>query len=213
MPPTVFLIDDDQAVLTSLSALLSSAGLLTQSFLTAEDFLNHLSDDSRGCVVTDLKLTGMSGLRLQEKLLQMRSHLPVIVVTGRADVELAVKVMEYGAVTLIQKPYDHNELIQAVRKALEQNAHRHTQAEFIADVRNRLDSLTDDEQQVLQMVVDGRPNKAIATTLNISMRTVDRRRSSVFEKMNVQTAPELARLLTLIEQAERASEHVDVRND
>lgn len=88
MPPTVFLIDDDQAVLTSLSALLSSAGLLTQSFLTAEDFLNHLSDDSRGCVVTDLKLTGMSGLRLQEKLLQMRSHLPVIVVTGRETLSL-----------------------------------------------------------------------------------------------------------------------------
>lgn len=213
MPPTVFLIDDDQAVLTSLSALLSSAGLLTQSFLSAEEFLKHLPDEPRGCVVTDLKLTGMSGLHLQEQLLQMRSHLPVIVVTGRADVGLAVKVMEYGAVTLIQKPYDHNELIQAVKKALERNAHRHTQSEFIEDVQKRLSSLTDDEQQVLQMVVDGRPNKAIATTLNISMRTVDRRRSSVFEKMNVQTAPELARLLTLIEQAERGTEHVDVRND
>ncbi|MBC8290059.1 MAG: response regulator transcription factor [Planctomycetes bacterium] len=210
MSPTVFLIDDDQAVLKSLSVLLNSAGLATKSFLSAEDFLEDLSDGARGCVVTDLKLTGMSGLHLQEQLIRMRSPLPVIVVTGRADVGLAVKVMEYGAVTLIQKPYDHQELIDAVRKALEQNAHRHTQAEFISDVRNRLNSLTDDEQQVLQMVIDGKPNKAIATTLSISMRTVDRRRSSVFEKMDVQTAPELARLLTLIEQA---PEQVDVRND
>jgi len=159
MLPIVFLIDDDRPDLISLCASLSSAGFLTQSFLSAEEFLDHLPDDARGCVVTDLKLTGMSGLHLQEQLLQMRSHLPVIVLTGRADVALAVKVMEYGAVTLIQKPYDHNELIHAVKKALEQNAHRHTQAEFIADVQERFNSLTEDEQQVLRMVVDGRPKQ------------------------------------------------------
>jgi len=99
-------------------------------------------------------------------------------------------------------------MIRAVTKALEQNTERHRQADFVADVRARLASLTEDEQQVLEMIVDGHPNKAVATDLDISMRTVDRRRRVVFEKMQVQTPPELARLLTLVEQFEGASSSI-----
>lgn len=201
---TVFLIDDDQVVLTSLSALLQTAGLLTRQFLSAEDFLQGHHEFAHGCVVTDLKLSGMSGLQLQEHLTRVGSFLPVVVVSGRADVSIAVKVMEQGAVTLIEKPYDHNEMIQAVTRALETNLELHRQAEFVADVRTRLASLTDDEQQVREMIIEGRPNKSVASDLGISMRTVDRRRRAVFEKMQVRTAPELARLLTLVEQVEGA---------
>jgi FixJ family two-component response regulator len=199
---TVFLIDDDEAVLESLSALLKTTEIESQTYLSAEDFLEDLQEDARGCVVTDLRLTGMSGLQLQEHLKEVGSFLPIIVVSGRADVGIAVKVMEQGAVTLFEKPYDHTEMIHAVTRALERNAELHRQAEFVADVRARLMSLTDDEEQVLEMIIDGRPNKAVATDLDISMRTVDRRRRTVFEKMQVRTPTELARLLTLVEQIE-----------
>jgi FixJ family two-component response regulator len=201
---TVFLIDDDPVVLASLSVLLQTMGLETRSYLTAEDFLGGRHEDASGCVVTDLKLTGISGLQLQEHLKKVGSFLPVIVVSGRADVEIAVKVMEQGAITLIEKPYDHNEMIRAVTRALARNTELHRQADFVADVRARRSSLTEDEEQVLAMIIKGRPNKAVASDLDISMRTVDRRRRAVFEKMQVRTAPELARLLTLVEQIENS---------
>lgn len=197
----------------SLSRLLESAGFRTQSYRTAEEFLDQLTDNAAGCVVTDLKLTGMSGLQLQKSLNRIRCQLPVIIVTGCADVSLAVQVMEHGAMTLIQKPYDHKQLIDAIKRALASNARIRRQAGFIAEVRQRLSSLTEKEQQVLQMVIDGKPNKAIATSLNISMRTVDRRRNAVFEKMHVQTAPELARILAIVEQAGQAADRFDMTSD
>ncbi|MDA0589494.1 MAG: response regulator [Planctomycetota bacterium] len=174
--------------------------------MTAEDFLDGAHEGARGCVVTDLKLPGISGLQLQEHLNKVGGFLPVIFVSGRADVGTAVKVMEQGAITLIEKPDDHNEMIRAVMRALDMSTELQRQAEFVADVRARRSSLTDDEEQVLVMIIDGRPNKSVASDLGISMRTVDRRRRTVFEKMQVPTAPELARLLTLVEQIEKSTD-------
>lgn len=115
-----------------------------------------------------------------------------------------MKVMEQGAITLPEKPYDHNKMIRAVTRALEMSSELHRNANFVADVRARRPSLTDDEEQVLAMIIDGRSNKSMASDLEISMRTVDRRHRAVFEKMQVRSSPELSGLLTLAEQIEKS---------
>lgn len=201
MQTTVFLIDDDEAGLNSLGARLEKAGVSVQVFRSGEEFLRHLPERVPGCVVAEMRLPGLSGLELLARLNHSGSLLPVIFVAARVDVTHAVKAMELGAVTLMQKPYDESELIAVINRSLHQNAQRHSHAEMIAELHGRLGTLTEDEKAVLYLVVDGKPNKVIASTLKVSMRTVDRRRSSLFEKMNVQSAPELARLMTLLEQA------------
>ncbi len=200
---TVYLVDDDEYVLKSLTELISAAGLQTRSFHSAEEFLDQLEPDARGCVITDLKMNGMSGERLQEELKTRRCRLPVIVVSGHADVPITVRMMENGAFTLLQKPYNHRQLLEAVRQALTRDSESQDKARLVQDLRERLSRLTEEEQQVMHMVIAGKPNKAIASELGISMRTVDRRRSAVFDRLDVRTAPELARLLTQVEQAAR----------
>jgi two-component system, LuxR family, response regulator FixJ len=198
---TVYLIDDDEVVLHSQVELLTAAGCQVASFLSAEAFLAAITPETAGCVVTDLKMSGMSGLDLQRKLVANHSLLPLIVVSGHANVSTTVELMENGAMTLLQKPYDAHELLNAVERAFDQFVENCNRATQLQSIQRRLESLSPAEMSVLQLMVAGRPNKLISTELEISMRTVDRRRSTVLEKMQVDSAPELARLVTLVETA------------
>lgn len=197
----VYLIDDDEAVLHSQRELLTTAGISVQSYRSAESFLTTLTPQNAGCVITDLKMSGMSGLDLQRKLIECNSPLPLIVVSGHANVPTTVEVMENGAITLLQKPYDAHEFLDAVQRGLDQFVENRVRIAELKSIQKRLDSLSEAEMNVLKLMIAGRPNKVISTELEISMRTVDRRRSIVLEKMRVDSAPELARLVTIVEAA------------
>jgi len=195
----VYLVDDDESILHSQLALLTAAGISAETFSSAEAFMNSLTPHSAGCVVTDLKLSGMSGLDLQRKLVASNSTLPLIVVSGHANVSTTVEIMKNGAITLLQKPYAANKFLDAVRRGLDQFVENRERTTEINSIQERLASLLEGEMDVLELMIAGQPNKVISTELEISMRTVDRRRSIVLEKMQVASAPELARLVTLVE--------------
>lgn len=204
---TIYVIDDDQTVLQALVHLLETSGYHTRGFLSAESFLAEPFLPGLGCIITDLKLEGMSGQDLQKWLVTSGYQMPLIVVTGHATVDVAVEIMETGAVTLLQKPYQPDVLISAVKRATERAAHWHhnnaaggvPNVELI-EFRRRLSELTAEERHVMRLMVGGLSNKAISAELACSMRTVDRRRSRVLEKLAVQTVPELARLCGAVEQ-------------
>jgi len=191
----VYIVDDDEAVLLSVKAMLSEHGYQSRGYLSAKDFLADTPIDCPGCVITDLQMPEISGVELQQRLLAARSFLMVVVVTGVADVPTAVALMESGAITLLEKPYNHTELVAAVERGLSRSRERWIQAHDEQSTRQRLESLTEDERQVMDCMLTGQPNKAIAHRLRLSMRTVDRRRQAVLEKMGVRTAPELGLLL------------------
>ena len=195
----VYLVDDDESILHSQLTLLTAAGIAAETFSSAEAFMNSLTPHSAGCVVTDLKLSGMSGLDLQRKLVASNSTLPLIVVSGHANVSTTVELMKNGAITLLQKPYAANKFLDAVRRGLDQFVENRERTTEINSIQERLASLLEGEMDVLELMIAGQPNKVISTELEISMRTVDRRRSIVLEKMQVASAPELARLVTLVE--------------
>ena len=201
-PLTAYVIDDDRAVLQSVSELLDAAGIPTLGFTSAEQFLHQLTPVTAGCVITDLRMQGMSGADLLRVLTDAGCRLPVVVVSGHADVPITVEVMENGAVTLLQKPYKAEDLLNAVERALNSFRADQQRSQHLNEIRRRIDSLTAEEYAVMQLMIDGKPNKSVAAELDISIRTVDRRRSTVLEKMGVTSAPEVARLVTLLEAAQ-----------
>jgi two-component system response regulator FixJ len=196
--PRVYVVDDEPTVLRSVQSLLESQGYSVVGFQSAEAFLASVSSDAVGCVITDLKMPGMNGHRLQQHLLTTHPALTVIVISGAADVATAVKVMESGAITLLEKPFVPQALIAAVQKAVEQSEHKHQEFLAVAPVRARLATLTDDERQVMKLMVQGFPNKRIVMDLHLSPRTVDRRRATILAKMGVTSVPELAALVSRI---------------
>jgi RNA polymerase sigma factor (sigma-70 family) len=189
---TVFIVDDDPAVCRSVSALLSAHGFANRCFASAEQFLDGFDLGQPGCLITDFRMGGMSGAELQRRLLELGSALPIIVVTGHADVPVAVEFMERGALTLLEKPYDPNQLRRAVERALQRDEQFRQKTARRAEVVQHLATLTVDERQVLRSVLAGKPNKSIAQQLGVSMRTIDRRRRSILKKMHVSSLPELA---------------------
>ena len=191
----IYVIDDDPAILRSIQALLQSHGYIVNCYGSAMEFLGSLPSGSTGCVITDLDMPGMNGEDLQRQIIAKYPGLAVIVVTGTADVATAVQVMENGAVTLVQKPFSPAALVQAVKRALLLNAARPQERLPEGVVKSRLASLSDDERQVLKLMIQGVPNKRIVAELQLSARTVDRRRASVLAKMGVETTPELAALV------------------
>lgn len=191
----IYVVDDDEAVLMSVQAMLSQHGYVCQCYLTASEFLRNADADRPGCVITDLQMPEITGVELQQRLVAMDSPLAVVVVTGVADVPTTVSMMERGAVTLLEKPYNHDDLVRAVERGLSLSQERFLQKQNQKSVLERLATLSDDERRVMDCMLTGQPNKAVAHRLELSMRTVDRRRQSVLEKMGVRTAPELALLL------------------
>lgn len=187
----VYIVDDDEALRDSLIWLLESTGLKAQSFSSAEAFLAAWDQSMRGCLVLDIRMPGMSGLEMHERLISMHSALPVIFITGHGDVPMAVSALKKGAVDFIEKPFNDQDMVKLIRNALasEQKQYEHRRQE--ADAQRRIDQLTPREREVLELIVAGRLNKQIADDLGISIKTVEVHRARVMEKMGVNSLAEL----------------------
>ncbi|HEX4439888.1 MAG TPA: response regulator [Thermoanaerobaculia bacterium] len=192
---TVFLVDDDPAVLKSLSRLLDSAGFQPRPFGSPDAFLEAFDPAAAGCVVLDLSMPGRDGLELQEALARRGSELPVIFLTGRGDVPQSVRAMKRGAVDFLSKPVDDEVLLAAIREALGRDRERREGREERAAILERLETLTERERQVLDGVAEGRLNKQIGGTLGIAEKTVKVHRGRAMEKMKAGSVAELVRML------------------
>jgi FixJ family two-component response regulator len=192
---TLFVVDDDPDACRSAAALASSMGIDCQAFSSAESFLESHDPSRPGCVLIDLRLGGMSGFDLQEQLAARGSTLPVIVISAYADVPATVRLMRKGALTVLEKPYQADELAEAIRLAFEvDDRGRETRARH-RQAQRCIGKLSPRERDAMELIVAGKPNRWIARHLGVSPRTVDRLRAAVFRKMEVETAVELARIV------------------
>src|SRR5258708_4535845 len=191
---TVFVVDDDEAALDSLVMLLRSDRLNPRGFSSAAAFLEALKSDSRGCIISDVRMPGMDGVELLRTLKAMGCLLPVIVITGHADVTVAVKAMKSGAADFIQKPFESELILRLVRACLEDNDDAVDASAKRDRVLRRIDSLTARERQVLEMIMQGASNKLIAGNLDISPRTVEIYRANVMSKMRADSLSDLIRM-------------------
>jgi FixJ family two-component response regulator len=191
----VYIVDDDEPMRDSLVWLLESKGLRVEAYPSAEAFLARLRDDMHGCLVLDVRMPGMSGLELFERLAARGAGLPVIFVTGHGDVPMAVSAVKKGAVDFIEKPFNDEEMLRLVRQCLESDrAQRATRRQHAA-VKQRISSLTEREREVMELVVAGRMNKQIADELGIAIKTVEVHRARVMEKMAAGSVAELVQLV------------------
>jgi two-component system, LuxR family, response regulator FixJ len=193
----VHVIDDDEAVRQSLEFLLRTAGMRARTYESASAFLDALPAIEAGCVITDVRMPGISGIELLKRLGEMHVQLPVIVITGHGDVPLAVEAMKNGAVDFLEKPYEDELLLGSVRAALDRAHQSAARDARRADVEARLATLTNREREVLDGLVAGKPNKIIAFDLAISPRTVEIYRANVMTKMAAASLSELVRMALL----------------
>lgn len=193
--PTVYVVDDDPGARESVCALAESMGLRTAGFGSAEEFLGACTGSEAGCLVTDLRMMKMSGLELQQKLLEDGVTLPVILMSGYADVPVAVQAMQTGAVTVLQKPCRQQELWESIRKALDLDQANRQKRTRQQELQERLGRLTPEERAVMDRMVEGKLNKVIAHELDIGLRTVEQRRHNVLRKMEAASLAELVRLV------------------
>jgi RNA polymerase sigma factor (sigma-70 family) len=191
---TVYIVDDDQAIRHAMELLMRSVGLDYEIFHSGDDFLSNHSNDRAGCLVLDIRMPGLGGLELQEKLNESGSTLPVIFITGHGDVPMAVEAMQKGAVDFIQKPFRDQELLDRIGEALKTDQERRSAREEKTEVLIRIEKLTNRERQVLDLVVTGKPNKVIAYELGVSQRTVEIHRARVMEKMQAKSLADLVRM-------------------
>jgi two-component system, LuxR family, response regulator FixJ len=194
---TVFVVDDDEAALDSLVMLLRSDGLNPRGFSSADKFLDALTLEARGCIISDVRMPGMDGVQLIRALKSMQCLLPVIVITGHADVTVAVQAMKSGAAEFIQKPFESELILRLVRACLEENDDAVDAGAKRDRVRRRIESLTTRERQVLDLIMQGASNKVIASSLNISPRTVEIYRANVMSKMRADSLSDLIRMTLL----------------
>jgi RNA polymerase sigma factor (sigma-70 family) len=192
--PTVFVVDDDPAMRRSLTWLIESVGLRVSTFSTAEHFLAEYDRQRPGCLVLDVRMPGMSGLELQDELARRDLRIPTIVLTGHAEVAMAVRAVKAGAVDFIEKPFSHQQLLDRVRQALEVDRQAREESMRRAAVLERLAHLSSREREVMERVVAGKANKEIAAELGLSPKTVEVHRAHVMEKMNAESLAELIRL-------------------
>jgi two-component system response regulator FixJ len=195
--PTVFVVDDDPAARSSVAALVASHGLKVESFASAEEFLAARDSNERGCLIADVRMAGISGLELQERLTAKGDSLPVIIITGFADIPMAVRAMQAGAVTFLEKPCAEQELWQSIQAALESDDQAQATSQEHADVVARRASLTSGEVDVLERLLEGKPNKQIAAELGVGLRTVELRRANLMKKMRAESLAELVHLVLI----------------
>jgi FixJ family two-component response regulator len=198
-PPIIFVVDDDDLARNAVIALVAAMGIETQAFASAEEFLAAYDGRRPACLVTDVRMLGMSGLELQEELQRRGETIPVIVLTAFANTPSTVRAMKNGAVTLLEKPCRDDELWEAVRDALASDRQTLATEQSQADVRARLESLTAKEREVLDCITAGDANKVAAKKLNCSVRTVELHRRSVFQKMKAESLAELVRIVVTLE--------------
>jgi FixJ family two-component response regulator len=191
---TVFIVDDDPSFLKSMSRLLSAVGYTVRAFESAQEFLEQLGPETSGCVVTDVQMPGMDGLKLQEALRKTSNPLPVIFLTGQGDIPTTVTAMRSGAEDFLTKRAPKEEILAAVERAFEREAHERQQRGRQRDLQQRFRELSERELEVLGHVVQGKMNKEIAADLNINERTVKLHRTNITRKLKVQSVVELSRL-------------------
>jgi FixJ family two-component response regulator len=197
-PPVVFVVDDDDGMRAALRRRLVLAGFVVEPFASGADFLAGADLARAGCILLDVSMPGMSGLEVQAALKQRRVALPIIFLTGHADIPSAVTAMREGAVDFIEKPFDDAHLIERVRQAIGHARHLRAQAEERRAVLGRMNTLTPRERQVLDLVALGKTNKEIARLLGASHRTIEIHRSHLMEKMAAATLADLVRMQLLL---------------
>jgi len=194
--PTVFIVDDDEAIRRSLTLLLETVGIKTETCTSCEEFLNAYDHTQPGCLVLDVRMHGMSGLELQSKLKADRVDIPVIIITGHGDVPMAVKAIQDGAVGFVEKPFRDQVLLNLIHKTIEIDVQaRHNRAGRI-DIEARVEPLTPKERKIMKLLIIGEEDKQVALQLGVSRRAVAFHRAKILEKMEVSNVVELAVLLS-----------------
>ncbi len=202
--PTVFIVDDDDAVRSSLRLLLKSVGLTATALGSAKEFLDGYDPSQPGCLVLDVRMPGMSGIELQQQLNLRGATIPVIFITGHGDIPMAVEAMQHGAFDFLQKPFRDQDLIDRIQRALERDAKNRAALAQHAKIRERFESLTPREREVLALMTRGKPNKVMAAELGVSQRTVEIHRARVMENSGADSLAQLVRMVMDLE-AEQAA--------
>lgn len=192
--PTVFIVDDDKAVARSLRWLIESIRLKVETFGSAQDFLDGFVPGRSGCLVLDVRMPGMSGLDLQERLAAQQIRLPIIFITGHGDVKMAVRAVQAGAFDFVEKPFNDQDLLDRIQRAIAHDADQRDREERLLQIRALFATLTPREREVLDRVVEGLSNKAVANALGLSAKTVEAHRARVMEKLRARSLSDLVKL-------------------
>ena len=196
--PTVFVVDDEPDVRAALRLLIKSVGYVVECFESADQFFNQFEPDRKGCLILDVRMPGMSGMDLQEKLSSINALLPIIMISGHGEIPMAVKAVQNGAIDFLQKPFSDQQLLDRISLAMEIDTKRHSEHSVKQDAQKKYDSLTPREREIFTEVVSGKLNKVIAYELNISTRTVEIHRAKAMEKMGARNLSDLINLGNLI---------------
>ncbi len=191
--PTVILVDDDQSVRDALKWLIESVDLHVDTYASATEFLESFDPTASGCLVLDVRMPGMSGLELQENLAAHNCGLPVLIITGHADVAMCVRAFEGGAFAFLEKPINQQNLLEQVQKAIEQDAKNRQESMPVVDIDDRVTRLTPREREIMDLLVNGHSMKQISGKLEISLPTCSKHRASVLEKLEVENEVQLVR--------------------
>ncbi len=191
---TVYIVDDEPDVCNSVVALVTSMGMVGETFSSAEDFLETFDPDRHGCLVTDLRMHGMSGLELQDHLRSQGMQLPIVFITAYADVPTTVQIMRNGATNVLEKPFRGQDLWESINTAIRTDAESRTINRRAEETRQLLERLSENERKVMDLLVAGEMNKTIAKQLGVALRTVEQRRHDLLQKLGVDSLAALVRL-------------------
>lgn len=196
---TVFIVDDDQEVRNALQLLMESVGLQSETFSSAQNFLDQFDINRSGCIIVDVRMPGMSGLDLQAQLASEKLHPPIIIITGHGDVPMAVRAVQAGAIDFIEKPFNNQAMLDSVHRAIEKDSQQRGEVSRLLDIEAHYNDLTPREKEVFQYVVEGKRNKVIAIEMGVSQSTVEAHRAKVMEKMAAATLSDLMRMALLLD--------------
>jgi FixJ family two-component response regulator len=194
LTPTVFVIDDDASVRKSLSRLLRTLGFEVETFVSAELFLKRDPYDGVGCIILDIRMPGLDGMALQDQLSKEDYSMPIIFITGHGDIPMSVQAMKKGAVDFLPKPFDDDDLLQAVKRAIEKDIQARSERAGVEQVLERLKLLTPREHEILRYVISGMLNKQVGFKLGIAEKTIKIHRGRIMEKLHVSSVADLVRL-------------------
>lgn len=192
--PTVFIVDDDQAVVRSLRWLIESVKVRVETYASAQSFIDDYDSAMSGCLVLDVRMPGMSGIELQERLAAQRIRIPIIFITGHGDVQMAVRAVQAGAFDFVEKPFNDQDLLDRIQKAITRDTEQRDKEAYRTQLRALFASLTPREREVLDLVVEGMSNKAIANSLGLSAKTVEVHRAKVMDKMHARSVSDLVKM-------------------